>query len=103
MNVLEQNLQKILFKRKTKFLGIALAEWSSVYTYVGGETVPRSSSTKLLGVNIDDKQNWHEHFSVLQAALNKRTFNIRRIANQIPKKEVMKVVQSIWMSKLSFI
>ena len=74
---------------------------------VGGETVPRSSSTKLLGVNIDDKHNWREHFSALQANLNKRTFNIRRIANQIPKKVVMKVViidldvqTEIWTSAL---
>ena len=69
---------------------------------VGGVTVPRSSSTKLLGVNIDDQHNWREHFTELQSALNKRTFSIRRISNQIPKKEVLKVVQCIWMSKLTY-
>ena len=69
---------------------------------VGGVTVPRSSSTKLLGVNIDDQHNWREHFTELQSALNKRTFSKRRISNQIPKKEVLKVVQCIWMSKLTY-
>ena len=34
--------------------------------------------------------------------MNKRTFNLRRISNQIPKKEVLKVVQCIWMSKLRY-
>ena len=68
---------------------------------VGGVTVPRSSSTKLLGVNIDDQHNWREHFTELQSALNKRTFSKRRISNQIPQK-VLKVVQCIWMSKLRY-
>ena len=53
-------------------------------------------------MHIDDKQNWQEHFSSLQADLNKRTFQIRRISNQIPKKEVLKVVQCIWMSRLRY-
>ena len=69
---------------------------------MGGETVPRSSTTKLLGVHIDDKQNWLEHFTSLQSDLNKRTFQIRRISNQIPKKQVLKVVQCIWMSRLRY-
>ena len=59
---------------------------------IGNVTVPRSSSTKLLEVNIDEKQNWKEHFSGtnrLINSLNRRTFSIRRIRNQIPKKELL--------------
>ena len=65
----------------------------------------RSNDTKLLGITIDDKHNWKEHFTGTNGlinSLNKRTFSIRRIRNQIPKKEVIKVVQNIWMSKLRY-
>ena len=69
---------------------------------IGGSMVQRSCSTKLLGVEIDEKQDWKEHFNSLLNSLNKRTFAIRRISNKIPKIEVIKVVQSIWMSKLRY-
>ena len=69
---------------------------------VGNETVPRSVNTKLLGIIIDDKQKWKEQISDLTNQLNKRTFAIRRISNQLPKKEVLKVVQCLWMSKLRY-
>ena len=32
----------------------------------------------------------------------KRTFSIRRIRSQLPKHEMVKVVQSVWMSKLRY-
>ena len=57
---------------------------------------------KLLGVIIDDKQKWKEQLTDLTNALNKRTYAIRRVSNQLPKNEVLKVVQSIWMSKLRY-
>ena len=69
---------------------------------IGGSMVQRSCSTKLLGVEIDEKQDCKEHFNSLLNSLNKRTFAIRRISNKIPKIEVIKVVQSIWMSKLRY-
>ena len=100
-NGLVANAQKTIFmilnltKRECE-LGITKS------MQVGGEIVPRSTNTKLLGVNIDDKQNWQEHFSALQSDLNKRTFQIRRLSNQIPQKEVLKVVQCIWMSRLRY-
>ena len=49
---------------------------------IDGARVERSKATKLLGVTIDDKHNWMEHFSStngLVNALNKRTLSIRRI------------------------
>ena len=49
---------------------------------IDGARVERSKATKLLGVTIDDKHNWKEHFSStngLVNALNRRTFSIRRI------------------------
>ena len=67
--------------------------------------VVRSESTKLLGLTIDEKQNWKEQVcgqNGLIKSLNHRTFTIRRLRNQIPKKEVIKVVNSLWMSKLRY-
>ena len=72
---------------------------------IDGTRVERSTETKLLGVSIDEKHNWKEHFSGtngLVNSLNKRTFSIRGIRNKLPKKEMLKVVQSLWMSKLRY-
>ena len=72
---------------------------------IDGAFVLRSPSTKLLGITIDEKQNWKEQFSGtngLISSLNKRTFSIRRVRNHLPKSEMQKVVQSLWMSKLRY-
>ena len=69
---------------------------------VGNRLVKRSCSTNLLGVTIEENQGWKEHFNNTINALNKRTFAIRRIAAQIPHKNIIKVVQSLWMSKLRY-
>ena len=72
---------------------------------VGGTTVKPDSHTKLLGMTIESNQGWNEHFkgpNGLINALNRRTFSIRRIKQQIPHKNTMRVVQSIWMSKLRY-
>ena len=44
---------------------------------IGDSKILRSSSTKLLGMEIDDQQNWKEQFNCLINSLNKRTFAIR--------------------------
>ena len=85
------------------FLNLTLAEAKMNITkeiLIGDSLV--SCSTKLLGVEIDDKQNWKEHFNSLLNSLNRRTFAIRRISNKIPQDKVIKVVQSLWMSKLRY-
>ena len=72
---------------------------------VGGTTVKPDSHTKLLGMTIESNQGWSEHFkgpNSLINALNRSTFSIRRIKQQIPHKNTMRVVQSIWMSKLRY-
>ena len=51
------------------------------------------------------KKNWKEHFTGINGligSLNKRTFCLQRIRNQLPKKEMLKVIQSLWMSKLRY-
>ena len=48
------------------------------------------------------QQKWKEQLNDLTNALNKRTYAIRRISNQLPKNEVLKVVQCLWMAKLRY-
>ena len=76
------------------------AEWKKIR--IGNDSVERSETTKLLGMSIDEDQKWSTHFSGLISALNKRTFTIRRVANQIPKEKVINIVHSLWMSKLRY-
>ena len=51
---------------------------------------------------MDADQKWSSHFTSLISSLNKRTFMIRRISNQIPKKKVQNVVHNQWISKLRY-
>ena len=69
---------------------------------VGEVTVQRTSHTKLLGVIIEETQEWSEHFTILKSSLNQRLFIIRRIARQIPRSKLMNIVHSLWMSKLRY-
>ena len=69
---------------------------------VGNSTVSRTDHTKLLGIIIEDSQDWNLHFKQLTSSLNQRLFVIRRISNQIPKSKVMSIVHSIWVSKLRY-
>ena len=69
---------------------------------VDDERITQSDHTKLLGMEIQEDQKWDTHYTNLRNALNFRLFQIRRIANQIPKDKIMRVVHSIWMSKLRY-
>ena len=69
---------------------------------VGNSTIMRTAHAKLLGVKIDESQNWNEHLRCLKASLNQRQFLIRRIEHQLPKDKLMSVVHSLWTSKLRY-
>ena len=88
-NGLVANAKKTVFM----ILNMTKSEFEKELTkeiMVGGEKVQRSTDTKLLGVIINEKQKWKEQLSDLTNTLNKRTFAIRRISNQLPKNEVQK-------------
>jgi len=69
---------------------------------VGNATVKRTSHTKLLGIVIEETQEWPIHFANLEKSLNQRLFLIRRIARQIPQNKLMGIVHSLWISKLRY-
>ena len=69
---------------------------------VGNAHIERTDATKLLGVIINDKQDWTNHYKSLRNALNHRLFVIRRVQRQIPKDKILSLVHSLWVSKLRY-
>ena len=61
----------------------------------GDTLVQRTKTTKLLGVYIDDDQDWQSHYKSLRSALNQRLFIIRRVLNQIPANKIMSIVSKL--------
>ena len=69
---------------------------------LGNTFIEQTNSTKLLGIYINEKQDWTNHYKTLRNSLNQRLFVVRRVQRQIPKDKVMGVVHSLWMSKLRY-
>ena len=70
---------------------------------VGTAEVQETRSAKLLGITMDNDQNWNSHFWGKKGDCYKhRLFVIRRILNHIPKDKLKHVVNIIWMSKLRY-
>ena len=92
-------------KLKTEFLVLNEKDKTNsplLQIRVGDVLVDRTESAKLLGMMIEESQDWQEHFKQLQSSLNQRLFIIRRIKRQIPKEKLMSVVHSLWVSKLRY-
>ena len=76
-------------------------KWRLLTVFMGQNVISRTS-TKLLGIMIDDAQDWSAHFKTVRTSLNQRLFVIRRIARQIPRDKLINVVHSLWVSKLRY-
>ena len=90
---------------KTKFLVLNeknKTDGALCQILVGDTTVNRTGSTNLLGIFIDDAQNWNEHYRSLRTALNQRLFVVRRMQRQLPKEKIFTIVHSLWVSKLRY-
>ena len=90
---------------KTEFLLLNEKNTPSLrlsHIQVGEALIPRTKSTKLLGVYVEESQEWNDHFKNLKSSLNSRLFMIRRISRRIPKSKIMGVVHSLWVSKLRY-
>ena len=69
---------------------------------VGEDVITQESHTNLLGLKIKESQKWNVHCKELISALNSRLYQIRRIKNQVPERCIMRIVQSLWFSKLRY-
>ena len=88
---------------KTEFLMLNLRNGNDLTEIrVGDSLVKRSYSTKLLGIKLEETQEWHEHLKTLKSSLNQRLFVIRRIASHLPREKLMSIVHSLWKSKLRY-
>ena len=88
---------------KTEFLVLNYKMGPGLQEIRVGETmVQRTSRIKLLGINIEDNQDWQLHIKKVISSLNQRLFVIRRIANQLPQEKMIAIIHSLWMSKLRY-
>ena len=72
---------------------------------IGSSEVTESANSKLLGIVVGSDQKWKEHVygkGGVVSTLNQRLFIIRRLANHLSTPKLIKVAQSIWMSKLRY-
>ena len=112
---LEQDAKKVLEfmasnglvanQSKTEFLVLNEKDKTSTELReinVGDTSISRTTHTKLLGVIIEESQEWNYHVNGLKSSLNQRLFIIRRIIRQIPRTKIMSVVHSLWVSKLRY-
>ena len=85
-------------KAKTEFL-VLNERYKSDLTLkdltVGDEVIARTNHTKLLGMFIEESQEWDIHFKKLITSLNQRLWVIRRIMRQIPREKLIGIAHSL--------
>ena len=72
---------------------------------IGEKQITQVPSSKLLGVQINDKENWKNQINEkggVISSLNQRLYLIRRLKNQVNKERLRKITDSIWTSKLRY-
>ena len=92
-------------KAKTEFLVLNQKDKTSTILStitVGDQIINRTNDTKLLGVYIEESQEWTVQLKNLKSSLNQRLWVIRRIKRQLPKDKLIGVVHSLWVSKLRY-
>ena len=86
---LSTNVGIIIFLQKTFYLWLLLRALFYMSTLteiqVGGTQIKRTDHTKLLGIQIEESQEWNYHLKSLRSSLNQRLWVIRRVARQIPR------------------
>ena len=72
---------------------------------IGKELVIQEQKAKLLGIIFNDKQKWKDHVfgkGGLINSLNQKVFLILRLKNFLNNKAILKVAESIFMSKIRY-
>ena len=69
---------------------------------VGEENISRSSSSKFLGLTIDQNLNWKEHCSTLCSKLNSLCYMIRNLRAVLPLAELLSVYNAYVGSRLHY-
>ena len=69
---------------------------------IGETEVTQETSTKLLGITLDQDQKWISQISNLNSSLNSRLYLIKRLSNSISKDRLKKIADSLYMSKIRY-
>ena len=70
--------------------------------FINGEIIPKVSSTKFLGIIIDEKLNWDPHIKYLAHKLRSITGAICRIRHSIPADLYLKLYNALFESHLTY-
>ena len=72
---------------------------------IGEVLIENQANTKLLGMKFEETMTWKEHIhgkGGILNSLNQRIFLLRRLNNQLNKKAMTKVADSIFNSKIRY-
>lgn len=85
---------------KTKFMMFGRKKGGSIR--VGQAIVEESEAEPLLGVKINKNLSWTTQVEELKVELSKRVGIIRRLAQQLPRHTMLKVITPLFTSKLQY-
>jgi hypothetical protein len=88
--------------QKTVFMLLGGGHDEDLQVKVGNIRIPKSATSKLLGMVIDEDLKWKTHVQKLINALDKRLFFLRRIAGTISKHSLIKLAVDLWTSKMRY-
>ena len=72
---------------------------------IGNDTVMQEKSAKLLGVMLDDNQQWSSQIKGVGGTINSlssRLYTIKRLSNVLSKDRVKRIYDSLYTSKLRY-
>ena len=72
---------------------------------IGKERITQEKSAKLLGMSLDNNQQWKTHISGTGGVisnLNKRLYKLRRLRNHVNEECLKRVANSIYTSKIRY-
>ena len=90
---------------KTKFLLLrskANKSWPVCSVKIGEHIINESKAEKILGVIVNNRLNWSDHFEHLDSTLRQRAGIIKRLGFKIPRKAVIKLLDGIMYSHVRY-
>ena len=69
---------------------------------VGGSLIEESPETEFLGITFNKRLTWKTHTDKLEVKLRTRIGQLRRLSWHLPKETVIKMIESIFMSKVRY-
>jgi hypothetical protein len=69
---------------------------------IGNEVISRKSTVKFLGINIDEKLDWHEQIQSCKNKISKTLYCLRSIKNTLPKRHLRTLYQTLIQPHLEY-